>query len=253
LSPEQARELLLRVTPRIGDRADELARFCEYLPEALRTSASFIAERSDFSPTDLPSRMRSVKRRLNLTGMEAPLAATSDLLSTELRLRWFELAVFPSSFDYLGAAAVWQLEPDAAKDTLSELLRYSPVQWDSAMDRYQLRVVGRDFTSSHISESERCAAEGRHAAHYKDVAAYAHRFYLQGGEAARRGLALFDIEWENIRAVKLGLLHMPQRVIPQRDSPSNSVPSFSRHTKLIRADGVARTLPWLLEAVSACA
>lgn len=39
----------------------------------------------------------------------------------------------------------------------------------------------------------------RHAAHYKDVLASADDLYRKGGEALTRGLALFDLEWDNIR------------------------------------------------------
>ena len=39
----------------------------------------------------------------------------------------------------------------------------------------------------------------RHAAHYLTVLRKADNLYLQGGEAIKRGLALFDLEWRNVQ------------------------------------------------------
>ena len=45
---DKARELLLEIAPRIGSRAEELAKLCGYLPLALRTAASALAEKAGF-------------------------------------------------------------------------------------------------------------------------------------------------------------------------------------------------------------
>ena len=49
LPPDKACELLLEIAPRIGNRADELAKLCGYLPIALRNAASALAEKRDLS------------------------------------------------------------------------------------------------------------------------------------------------------------------------------------------------------------
>src|SRR5713226_419052 len=200
LPPDRARELLLTIAPRIGDRADELAQLCGYLPEALRNSASFIKTRSDFSPDNFLKRMRDAQQRLKLTGVELSLTTSSELLDPALRFRWYQLAVFPDSFDRPAAAALWEVQPDAAQDTLSDLSsKYSLIEWNPNTERYRLHDLVRDFTSSHLDNPVRPAAQHRHAAYYKNVLADADRLYLQGGAAIGQGLALFDIEWANIR------------------------------------------------------
>ena len=49
MSPTDARDLLLRIAPRIGDRADEIAELCGHLPLALRLAASAMAEQASLS------------------------------------------------------------------------------------------------------------------------------------------------------------------------------------------------------------
>ncbi len=52
LPAEEACELLLEIAPRIGSRADELARLCGYLPLALRNAASALAEKKDLKVSE---------------------------------------------------------------------------------------------------------------------------------------------------------------------------------------------------------
>ncbi len=198
LPPDRSRELLLTIAPRIGDRADELAQLCGYLPEALRNAASFIKTRSDFSPDNFLNRMRDAQQRLKLTGVELSLTTSSELLNPDLRFLWYQLAVFPDSFDRPAAAALWEVQPDAAQDTLSDLSsKYSLIEWNA--ERYRLHDLARDFTASYLEDPTRAGAQNRHAAYYKNVLADADRLYLQGGAATGQGLALFDTEWANIR------------------------------------------------------
>lgn len=44
LLPDDARQLLLKIAPRIGEHADEIAQLCGYLPLALRMAAGALAE-----------------------------------------------------------------------------------------------------------------------------------------------------------------------------------------------------------------
>ena len=62
LPPDDARELLLRIAPRLKkektDQVDELARLCGYLPLALRAVASALQEKKNISPADYASRLK---------------------------------------------------------------------------------------------------------------------------------------------------------------------------------------------------
>lgn len=199
LPPAQARELLLKIAQRIGERAHDLAKLCDYLPAALRTAASALAEHLDLGTDDLLSRMRDNRNRLKLTGVELSLTTSAELLSAELRGRWFQLAVFPGTFDQPAAAAVLEPSVEAAHDSLSALLKHSLVEWNAVTKRYRLHDLARDFTGSRLDQPGRAAAERRHAAYYESVLGVAERRYLQGGKGVRVALAIFDTEWTNIR------------------------------------------------------
>lgn len=198
LPPKDARKLLLKIAPRIGDNADEIARLCGHLPLALRLAAGALAERANLSPADYVRRLSDAKTRLSL--VEAPLTLSYELLSPEQQRLWRALAVFPDTFNADAAAAVWELDADAAQDALGDLLRYSLLDWDTDTQRYRLHDLARLFADSRLSDDERRATRLRHAAYYLTVLEECQAFYLKGGDAIKSGLALFDVEWRNIEA-----------------------------------------------------
>jgi hypothetical protein len=61
---KDARNLLLKIAPRIGEEADQIAQLCGRLPLALRLAGSAFTERSDLSPTDYSRRLKEGKERL---------------------------------------------------------------------------------------------------------------------------------------------------------------------------------------------
>jgi len=197
LPPADAHELLWQIAARIGDYASQLAKQCSYLPLALRLAASALAERIDLSPADYVRRLTNAKQRLKL--VDASLNLSYELLETDMQQWWCMLAVFPNSFDYDAAAAVWNVEPDSAKDILSELVAYSLVEWNPILSRYHLYELTRLFADAHLSQANRCTGQKRHAEYYLEVLTQAARLYQQGGESTLQGLALFDLEWANFQ------------------------------------------------------
>jgi tetratricopeptide (TPR) repeat protein len=204
LPPEGACKLLTAICDPIEPYAAEFAKLCDYLPEALRGTASTLRERPNLTPADLLQRMRDTAQKLEITGVTLSLTTSLNLLAesgAELRDRWLQLGVFPGTFADPAAAALWQIEPAAAQDALGDLLRYNLIEFDQNSRRYRLHDLVRDFTTtSHLDEAARDAAQFRHANHYKDVLATAQQSYLRGGDGVLGGLALFDLEWTNIRA-----------------------------------------------------
>jgi len=183
--------LLLRIAPRIGDQSETIAGLCGCLPLALRLAGTALAERETLSVADYVRRLQDARKRLEW--VEASLALSYDLLTPELQQRWAALSVFPATFDRAGAAAVWGMEADAAQDTLDELRRYSLVEWNETAQRFSLHDLVRLFADARLGQTDRAAAQQRHAAHYKDVAAAADQLYLQGGESIQQGLAYADL------------------------------------------------------------
>ena len=233
LPPADAQALLLTISERIGDQAEALAKLCGYLPLALRLTASALAERVDLSPADLIRKLTDTQQRLKLTGAEASLQLSYDLLTAELQKLWRTLTVFPETFDRAAATAVWAMEADPAQDALSELVKFSLLDYSphSLLDfaphpgplpsgeresppspsgrgdggegehlgRYRLHDLARLYVDSRMTESERYEAQQHHAEHYATMISVATELYLQGDEAVQHGLVLFDLEWTNIQ------------------------------------------------------
>ncbi|MEW6736628.1 MAG: NB-ARC domain-containing protein [Acidobacteriota bacterium] len=116
LSVDDACELLLKIAPRIGGQADEMARLCGYLPLALRLAADLLAKRTNFTIEEYLRRLAKEQERLKL--VDASISLSYQLLSDELQQYWRALAVFPDTFDLKAAMAVWAMEEDGALDRL---------------------------------------------------------------------------------------------------------------------------------------
>jgi tetratricopeptide (TPR) repeat protein len=216
LPPPKAEAFLLAVAPRIQEQAKSIAKLCAYLPLALELAARTLADRVDLDPADYAQRLASEENRPKLLAagnesVESSISLSYALLDPEIQKRWRMLGVFPDTFDELAAAAVWGMEGTAsedaitkalnsAKDTLSQLLQYSMLEWNEATKRYRLHDLTRDFARIKMSGAERDEAAFRHSEHYKNVLAFADLLYLKGGGSVLRGLALFDLEWGNTQA-----------------------------------------------------
>jgi len=166
LSPNDARDLIIDIVPRIGKHASALADVCGYLPLALRVAASTLAERIDLSPEDYLRRLKDAQHLLKLTGVEASLNLSFELLSPELQQLWCLLAVFRHTFDSGATAAVWELELDPAQDILNTLLTYSLVEWNPGNARYRLHDLVHLFTNTRLNKNERAAGQKRHSIYY---------------------------------------------------------------------------------------
>lgn len=201
LPTEDAQKLLLKIAPRISDQADTIAKLCGYLPLALRLAASALVERIDLGVADYVRRLKDAQQRLKL--IDASLNLSYELLDPEMQKRWRVLAVFPDTFDSAAAVAVWEIEIDAAQDSLSELVKYSLLEWDDVAARYRLHDLARLFANDRLSNTERDIIQRRHASHYLSISSEVNEFYRCGGEKLTRGIALFDLEWPNIQAGQL--------------------------------------------------
>jgi tetratricopeptide (TPR) repeat protein len=202
-APEEARALLLRLAARIDGTADEIARLCGYLPLALCAAGGMLAAREDLAPRRYAEQLRDERQRLERLGeegvdisVEASFNLSYASLEAQAARVFRQLAVFPGWFDAAAEEVVCK-DPEHAR--LSELLRRSLVEYDSAAERYRLHDLTRLFAASRRSDQERCEAERRHAAHYVEVASAACGLYLKGGDAILDGLRLFDTEWANIQ------------------------------------------------------
>lgn len=167
--------LLLKIAPRIGKSAADLARLCGGLPLALRLTGSALAEREDLDPDEFARRLQAEQARVEM--MDASLELSYDLLTPKLQRLWRLLAVFPSSFDAASAALVWGLKPDPTSDCLGELLRYSLVEYDKELKRYRLHDLVRLAANEGLDAAEGESARQRYARQFEDVSAVVGEFH----------------------------------------------------------------------------
>jgi tetratricopeptide (TPR) repeat protein/transcriptional regulator with XRE-family HTH domain len=209
LSPEKhgdaANSLLLRICPRIGSHAPELAKLCGYLPLALRVCASFL-EATKMRPlhtflTQLHAeRLRHMVRPGRAqddpeASVEASLSLSYNDLTPDSQRVLQQLGVFPASFDLEAAQAIVE-GTELVQEALEELYRRSMIEWHEGTDRYNLHDLVREFALGRLEDGD--AVRLRHAQHFAGRMKQAEKTYIGGNQLA--GLALFDQERENIDA-----------------------------------------------------
>ncbi|MGH9939820.1 MAG: tetratricopeptide repeat protein, partial [Blastocatellia bacterium] len=148
--------------------------------------------------------MADAKQRLShLKEVDVALNVSYEMLNEEQRRLWRALSVFPQTFDDEAAAAVWEMERDAAQEALGDLMKWSLVEFNDETRRYRLHDLARLFAETRLSKvgaEETDVAQRRFARHYQLVLAACNSLYKKGHESVLRGLALFDQEWGNIQA-----------------------------------------------------
>ncbi|MBL8171651.1 MAG: tetratricopeptide repeat protein, partial [Acidobacteria bacterium] len=208
LAPTEARELLLslaaRITPELPELMDQICYLCGYLPLAIRAAGSLLAVTEDLDVAEYTAQLKEERTRLasiGEEGVEIGVEASFNLsyarLNEEAARVFRGLCVFPGSFDARAEEAICE---DTGHKHLSELVKRSLVLFEPTEQRYRLHDLVRVFAANRCSDTERPTYHQRHAEHFLIVLKEADRLYLQGGEAIRAGLALYDREWSNAQA-----------------------------------------------------
>jgi tetratricopeptide (TPR) repeat protein/predicted phosphodiesterase len=201
LPSDKACELLLEIAPRIGDWADDLAKLCGHLPLALRNAASALAEKRDLSVPEYQRRLKDKVALLKL--VKGSFSLSYDLLTPGRKKQWRRLSVFPEDFDRNAATAVLKMAPGPSAEALSDLVRWSLLDFaaipDSEDGRYKLHDLARLFAESCLERDELADAQQKHAKYYSKVLSQAENLYDKGGTDLLAGLKLFDREWANIK------------------------------------------------------
>jgi tetratricopeptide (TPR) repeat protein len=202
LGEQDASDLIRKIAEDVSpDEAGEIAKLCDYLPLAVRVSAGALAEQPDLQVSELVEGLTGTLASLG--PVEASLRLSYDLLSDDLKRRFCQLAVFPAPFEREAAAAVWELEPKAAREALSELLKRSLLDYDKPGDRYDLHDLVRLFAAGRLAQDEALAkaALARHAEHYLQVGSKCEDEYKLGGEHIVPALERFRKVWPQLEAV----------------------------------------------------
>ncbi|MBO0798194.1 MAG: hypothetical protein J2P31_05175, partial [Blastocatellia bacterium] len=147
LPPQEARELLTRIVPRLGDHAERLAELCGRLPLALRVAASTITLHPELSFDDYCRGLEYMQSPAggNNEPFEAVVQGTYQLLDQGLQRLWRVLTVFPDTFDINAAASVWRINPGRATDALDYLMFYSLIDRNRTTGRFRLHDLMLNF------------------------------------------------------------------------------------------------------------
>jgi hypothetical protein len=172
LSPDDAVKLLLDIEPRIGSQAAEIARLCGNTPLALCAAAHLLKATPNLSPGEYSNRLSDERTRLQHIGgegveveVEASLNLSYRALPVEAQQVFRCLAVWPPGASF-NAAAVEAVCEDPGHTELTELVRYSLVEYDTASDRYRLHDLVRIFAGLRLDEcplAEQTTVQRRHA------------------------------------------------------------------------------------------
>ncbi|MGA9769879.1 MAG: amino acid permease [Blastocatellia bacterium] len=197
MSDKDARELLLAIAPHIEEYADEIGRYWQGLPMALRLASGAV---NHLSPKEYLRRITWNIKKKRLELIEEAISINYGLLAPEMQDQLQGLTVFADSFDLAAAATILGLETNEAQDMLNRFVALSLVEEDYKNRRYRLHDLIRTFTAAQISRSSIDAAFERHAMYYLNILKQAEKLYLSGGEAIAQGLALLDLNSTNIQA-----------------------------------------------------
>ncbi len=201
LPPSEARNLLQRMVPHIGDSADKIADLCWYLPLALRLVASALTLNPEVKIADYVRRLERLRQADRpLRPVDAALSLSYGMLVPGLQKLWRMLAVFRDTFNVNAAASVWKINPVRAANALDRLMAYSLIERNRATGRYRLHDLMAQFAEARSNGEERAMSRQRHSAHYQSVLHEADALYEQGGGFLNQGLDLVDLEWHNIQA-----------------------------------------------------
>lgn len=195
----------------------------------MRAAASLIAATIDLDPADYLDQLRDEHTRLENIGVdpnrnisiEASLNLSYASLSPDTQRVFGRLAVFPASVD---AAAEEVVCDDTNHTHLSQLVRLSLVEYEApiprlpksrkvvrfrergsggeAHGRYRLHDLAHLFALARFSSDDRTTIQTRHAKHYLGILLRANRLFCKGNKSVVRGLALFDLEWPNVRVAQ---------------------------------------------------
>jgi tetratricopeptide (TPR) repeat protein len=204
LAPDESKELLLSICPRIGDQADELAGLCDNLPLALKAAASYLSAEIDQDPREYIEELRDEQTRLEKLGkegvdktVEASFGLSYKNLPEDTAKVFEMLSVFPNDFD---KEAEEEICNDPENSHLKHLMRWGLVEHEEENKRYHMHDLVRIFACTHSNLTAYNTGQYKHAQYYKEVLSKVDELYVLGEGNCALGRDLFFREWTNIKA-----------------------------------------------------
>ncbi len=208
----EASDFLQELCPRINkEESHILARACGYLPLALRIAGSFLQVNNDWQVDQYIEKLATSKKRLEAfqesrkeaeMPEEFDLKSTFDLsynqLSNDEKRYWRILSVFPISFELGAAMHIWGTEEQETKRLLGVFRRYSLIEFNETLSRYESHDLLNEFAQTKIKRAEFKLAKSKHSIYYSKAINNIAMFAFSGGDHFIKALKILDIEWENI-------------------------------------------------------
>jgi tetratricopeptide (TPR) repeat protein/transcriptional regulator with XRE-family HTH domain len=202
---EAALTLVRTICPQLGaGEAQSIARACEYLPLALRISASLLHNNPALAVAGYLERLADEQQRLThlrdpddaQLDVEASLVLSYAQLDAGAQQVFRQIGIFVVDFTTPLALAVLEKPPDVeVLDVLHRLLRLHLVRYDAEYGRWHMHDLVRDL-ARHMLEvaGEWESTMWRYAHAAVAIAQERHEQCLMGGDSQLAALAWFDAE-----------------------------------------------------------
>lgn len=249
LNPSDARALLLSIVPGISiDDADAICFHCNYLPLAIVLAGGLLATNRLTSDDLLKSLRKHPKgsEETQIATLDSVLSLAYHKMSPLAKTVFRELSIFPSSFATDAERSICE---DPYSRGLAELIGANMVS-NTSLLRHELHPALKSFASKRLAPSAKEATLIRHAKYYLDVLWKAGRLYDAGRDQTKEGIALFDLEWNNIQAgqawTSRNLKKLPDVAAPL----CVDYPNAGAHLLFLRRTPI-EVIPWLESAIEA--
>lgn len=207
MSEADARALLLKIVDKLTvSDADQIAKLCGYLPNAIVKAGKGLREYSNLS---VPKYINDLSRENAKLGMiEATTSLSYKLLSEEMKESWRKLAVFPGDFGLEAVSKIIGCHPEYCEKILHDLYNlslisvyfYVPTRKGLIGEtRFRLHDLDRVFANTKLRDQERKNTEIKYAMYFDFVLQKIVMLSYEGGKNLLFALEAFDKEWKNIK------------------------------------------------------
>ncbi|MBT6854965.1 MAG: tetratricopeptide repeat protein [Nitrospina sp.] len=197
LDPESAQKLLMSHTPKIKEKAKEIAEFCEFIPMPLCIAGGLLATSKTFSEKAFCEKLQQWAEG-NLL-MELIEQSYKDLEAGTAKV-FRKLYVFLDGFDAKAQDFICQ---DKQNEHLTILVNRQLVMFNEKSGCYRLHPMIHKFLRDKITEPEMLDAEKRHATHFMiRLQGLQNEVAGKDPSSTRRSVNAFDSDWGNYQAAQ---------------------------------------------------
>lgn len=212
LNTEDSSKLIQEICPRLDQpSAEQLASACQYLPLALRVSASILQNNPALKPEDYLTQLADQNQRLQALrdpddqqlNVEASLALSYAQLSAQQQYFVRQLAVLVADFSSAMGLAMLELPNNlTAENQLYYLLRHNLLHYDGHNERWSMHDLIRSFALQQLVQQQEVeAAIWRYCETIRDLANSLHELYLNEIGGKLRARQVFDREEKHVNWV----------------------------------------------------